>query len=75
MGVDIRLEDSISMVLCSLMGRLSYKHLYNTNLYTWMTKTWMPLLGYVPSLSHLGCGWLYFQFKSLEDSTTILERL
>jgi hypothetical protein len=63
------------MALCSLVGRLSYKHLCTTDLDVWMEKTWRPLLGYVPSLSHLGRGWIYFQFKSPKDSTSILECL
>jgi hypothetical protein len=63
------------MALCSLVGRISYKHLCKTDLDVWMNISWRPLLGYVPPLSHLGRGWLYFQFKSPEDSTAILERL
>jgi hypothetical protein len=63
------------MALCSLVGRLSYKHLCNTDLDDWMVKAWRPLLGYTPSLSCLEHGWLYFHFLSLEDSTTILEHL
>jgi hypothetical protein len=74
-GSYIGLEETVSMALCSLVGRISYRHLCNTNLETWMDKTWRPILGYVPSLSHLGQGWLYFLFNSPEDSTTILERL
>jgi hypothetical protein len=32
LGVDIGLENSVSMALCSPVGRLSYKYLCNTNL-------------------------------------------
>jgi hypothetical protein len=75
LGADIGLEDFVSMALCSLVGRLSYRHLCTTYLEDWVEKTWRPLLGYVPTFSHLGCGWIYFQFKSPEDSTNILECL
>jgi hypothetical protein len=32
LGVDIGLEDSVSMALCSLVVRLSYRHLCSTDL-------------------------------------------
>jgi hypothetical protein len=38
LGVDISLEDSVSMALCSLVGRLSYRHLCTTDLDDWMKK-------------------------------------
>ena len=62
------------MALCSLVGKISYRYLYNLDLDTWMHNTWRPILGYIPSLSHLGQGWLHFQFNSPEDSIVILER-
>jgi hypothetical protein len=60
LGVDIGLEDSVSMALCNLVGMLSYRYLFTTKLDDWMINTLQPLLGYVPSLSYLGRGWLHF---------------
>jgi len=59
-GVDIGLEDSFSMALCNLVGMLSYRYLFTTKLDDWMINTLQPLMGYIPSLSYLGCGWLHF---------------
>jgi hypothetical protein len=63
------------MALCSLVGRLSYRHLCSSDLATWMTNSWRPVVRYVPTLTPLGRGWLHFHFKSPEDTTNILERL
>jgi hypothetical protein len=75
MGDDIGLEDSVSLSLCALVGRISYKHLCHTELTDWMQTTWRPILSYVPEITYLTQGWLCFKFKTPEDSTSILERL
>jgi hypothetical protein len=75
LGADIDLEDSVTMALCTLVGRLSYRHLCRTDLADWVCSNWHPLLGYEPEISYLPRGWLSFQFNSVEDASHILERI
>jgi hypothetical protein len=74
LGDDIGLEDSVSLSLCALVGRITYKHLCHTDLAIWLQSHWRPLLGYTLVISYLTHGWLCFRFNMPEDTNTILER-
>jgi len=73
--VNIGLLDSITLYLCTLVGRLCYRHLCKTDLAVWVQNSWRPFLGYVPEISFLTRGWLSFHLCSPKDSTLILDWL
>jgi hypothetical protein len=74
-GHDIGLADSVTLSLYPLVGRLSYKYLCQTDLSKWVNNNWKPILTYTSKITYLTQGWLFFSFKSPEDSTSILEQL
>jgi len=75
LGSDIGLEESVSLSLCDLVERISYKRLCHSDLTEWVHTTWRPIMGYAPEITRLTQDWLCFKFKTLEDTTTILEWL
>jgi hypothetical protein len=75
LGDDIGMEDSVSLALCTLLGRISYRHLCRIELADWVHSIGNPLLGYSPEISYLPRGWYSFNFATAEDALLILERL
>jgi hypothetical protein len=63
LGDDIGLKDCVTLSLCALVGRLSYKHLFCSNLIPWVLTTWRPLLGYEPEITHLTVWLALFQIQ------------
>jgi hypothetical protein len=74
LGEDIGLEDTISLALCTLVGRFSYRARCKMPLEEWVSSTWCPLLGYMPEVVFMTKGWYGFHFKRAEDSAIILEK-
>jgi hypothetical protein len=74
LGMDIGLEYSCSLTMCALVGRMTYRHYCKRSVVEWMKASWEPIMGYSVELLMLPRGWFSFVFKSLEDSTRILER-
>ena len=75
MGMDIGLEESCNLALCTLVRRLAYLSHCLTRIEEWVRRFWKPLLGYFPEVLSLPRGWLGFVFKNLEDYALILEKL
>jgi hypothetical protein len=75
MGLDVGLEESILLSLCSLVGRFSYRSLCRDSLSGWISNNWLPILGYVPEHITLSFGWFDIIFNSSEDSQLILDTL
>jgi hypothetical protein len=74
LGEDIGLEDTVSLALCALVGRFSYRARCKMPLVEWVSSTWFLLLGYMPEVVFLTKGWFDFRFKRVEDSAFILEK-
>jgi hypothetical protein len=74
LGVDVRLEDTVSLALFTLVGKFSYKNKCKMAIEEWVSAFWKPLLGYNPVVIYLTKGWFGFHFKSLEDTELILDR-
>ena len=72
LGMDIGLEDSCSLTMCVLVGRMAYRHYCKSSVAEWMKASWEPIMGYLVELLTLPRGWFSFVFKSPEDSTKIL---
>jgi len=72
LGMDIGLEESCSLALCTLVGRIAYGSRCTSSMEDWMKFTWFPVLGYCPEVFYLPNGWLGFMFKSPEDTERIL---
>jgi len=70
--MDIGLEESCTLSLCVLVGRIAYRSRYTTILEEWMKINWNPLLCYSLELLSLPRGWLGFIFKNPEDSEKVL---
>jgi hypothetical protein len=75
LGSDVGLEETCRLALCGLVGRLSYSYLANSPMSDWITKNWVPVLGYAPELLCLTKGWMGFICKSLEDADILLKKL
>jgi hypothetical protein len=75
LGEDIGLEDTVSLALCALVGRFSYRARSMMPLCDWVSENWYLLLGYIPEVVFLTKGWFDFHFKRAEDSALILEKL
>jgi hypothetical protein len=75
LGDDVGLEDTVTLALCTLVDRLSYRHLCRTDIAKWVKASWQPLLGYILEFSFLTTGWMSFCFRTPEDSKLILDRL
>jgi len=74
LGGEIGLEETCSLALCALVGRLSYRVRSGPFLEDWVHLTWALLLGYTPEVVTLTRGWFFFLFKTLEDSEKVLSR-
>ena len=72
LGMDIWLEDSCSLTMCVLVGRMAYRHYCKSSVAEWMKASWEPIMGYSVELLTLLRGWFGFVSKSPEDSTRIL---
>jgi hypothetical protein len=73
LGMDIGLEDSCSLTMCALVGRLAYRFLCKLSVMEWMQATWEPILGYSSELLTLPRGWFGFVFKTPKDTVRILD--
>jgi hypothetical protein len=62
LGMDIGLEESCSLAMCALVGRLAYRLFCKISVSEWMKATWEPILGYSPVLLTLPRGWFGFCF-------------
>jgi hypothetical protein len=47
------LEDTVRMVMCGLVGRVSYKYLCKVSLPLWVEQHWVPLTGYAMEILYL----------------------
>jgi hypothetical protein len=72
LGMDVGLEESCTLSLCTLVGRIAYRSRCSSALEDWMKLYWLPFLGYCPELINLPRGWLGFMFKNPEDSEKVL---
>jgi hypothetical protein len=61
LGVDIGLKETCRLVLCGLVGILSYMYLCKVSLLVWVEQTWGHSLGYVLEIVYLtkGLVWVY----------------
>jgi hypothetical protein len=75
LGSDNGLEETYSLALCALVGRLYYTSSCTNSLPVWVESTWMPLLRYTPEVFFLLKGWFGFRFKSPEDPHLVLEKI
>jgi hypothetical protein len=73
LGLDVGLAETCSLMMCGLVGRLSYIYLCKVALLEWVHSTWRPLLGYKPKIVFLTKGWFDILCKSPEDMTLLLE--
>jgi hypothetical protein len=72
MGSYVGLAETCRLVLCGLVGRLSYMYLCKVSLSDWVEHTWRPRLGYVSEIVFLTKGWFGFICNMLKDSTQLL---
>jgi hypothetical protein len=71
-GMDVGLEETCKLSLCTLVGRFAYKSRRNITFSTWMQLTWLPIIGYEPEYLTLPYGWFGLVFKNPEDAEIIL---
>jgi hypothetical protein len=72
LGSDVGLVETCTLVLCGLVGRLSYRYLCKASLPEWVELNWKRELGYSPEIVYLTKGWYGFICKTPEDSARLL---
>jgi hypothetical protein len=60
LGSDVGLDETCRLLMCNLVGRLSYRNLGILTLPVWVEQVWTPLLGYTPKLLTLTKAWFGF---------------
>jgi len=73
--MDMGLEETCRLSLCSLVGRFSHKTKCNLPFSEWMKVVWSPVIGYAPEYLTLPVGWFKLIFKKPEDDELILNQL
>jgi hypothetical protein len=74
LGLDVGLEETCRLAMCGLVGRLSYSYLVDSPVRGWITKSWVPILGYEPEMFVLTKGWMGFVCKTPEDADLLLNK-
>jgi len=72
LGMDIGLEESFTLSLCALVGRLACRSRCSTAMEEWVKQNWHLMLGYIPELVSLPRGWSGFVFKNPKDTEKVL---
>jgi len=70
--MDVGLEETCQLSLCTLAGKFSSIHKCNITFTDWMKEVWQPWLGYIPTIMTLPSGWFSLLFKTPEDAEIIL---